>query len=72
MSVHHRGAAAILQGGAIAFVEKPFHVDEIVSVIDAALQLKHEERSHRRRVGWTGVCDRRKEALSGSVRRELG
>jgi DNA-binding NtrC family response regulator len=40
MSAEREAPADLLRQGAYAFLSKPFHIDDVVSVLDAALQLK--------------------------------
>jgi DNA-binding NtrC family response regulator len=47
MSGVDRRAEASLEGGALAFVSKPFELDDLVGVIDAAIQLRDERRQAR-------------------------
>jgi DNA-binding NtrC family response regulator len=40
MSAERDAPADLLREGAYAFLSKPFHIDDVVSVLDAALQVK--------------------------------
>lgn len=42
---HH--GSAVLEQGALAYVGKPIQIDEIVSMLDAGLQLRQERREGR-------------------------
>lgn len=45
ISGEHHSAARLIEGGALAYVGKPFDADEVISVIDAAMQMRDEQLS---------------------------